>query len=1307
MPYRNGTVGSEILAVHAALVPGGAAGRVLLFGGDEHNGANEEPAGNDGWKKTRVYDVATGDLLDRPIPSPDSDVFCAGHAFLPDGRLLIGGGTSEWGEDAEDHPAPGEHHNHGLAFGGHRRCWIYNPTEHEWVEAAQMRPEPGKNTGGGRWYPTLLTLGNGEVIAFFGHPRFDDDRHRNTTAEKYQATGDFWSELPQMANPGIYPGGGGPRYLMYPRVFQLPDGDLFFASGMPVTAETTYHSTRYDPTTGDYVGTPIEEPSGYGGGWDYPACLLPLLPSENYRARILFTGNSTPRIIDLGVESPESPEWAATPADRAGSMETKRRLNGMSVLLPTGEVCSINGVDVLGYSDPPEEATPRAEIYDPGIDWAAGDYSGTDSWRTDESGPEAAHARNYHSVALLLPDGTIWIAGGNTNARSGDPDETVDPGDGSSKKRGIKEIEIYEPDYIAESGRPQLSGAPAAVGYGEAFEATVNSGATIERAALIRFGSATHGSNYDQRYVGVEVDQDGTSLFFTAPPHGNVAPPGYYMLWVVDDEGLPCEQAAIVRLGAMACDLVLDRSSFSVHEVEALLSAGSPARFDNAVYAVFDGYRPDELPTAHPDPELFFDGEDSEIPNARMRLVPQGDRLLEDPDASGDEVQRITYVYRVEFNNTDAFEGFDEQRGVRIEVDSGPHRCRGRFTLLNQPNPYMLDIDGEEDHPHWLSVDLRVFQIEQGQSRAGVSQGTSGPAFIEELVEEFRGRPENDSHPFKDISIDQAESKLELSRSVNGKRVFNYAVAKVRYRALSTNADNVQVFFRMFTTAATDLRYRVNEGYRRDGDWPNSTPLLGKVGGELVSFPCFAAPRVDTASAGGDMTDQDDPLNHETIVAGGANEVTMYFGAWLDFNQTTPRFPLLPGDSEGPFLGTTSLTRPRSIQELVRGAHQCLAAEVRFQPGTTDPIPNGSAPSQSDRIAQRNLSIVESDNPGGPASRTLAHTFEISPSPVKPQGYAVGVPFGRIEGFAARPMVHVKRIIGPDELFIRWGNFPRGSEAELMFGDLDVDEILELAATRQGPPILRKVDSSTLAVRVGETAWIPIPGTREQNIASLIAIRLPEGVKKGERYTASVAQVSGRTRQIMGAFQISAPVHKAADLRAAEVRTYSVLQHIAEAIPLSNRWHPVFSRYVDIVAGRVDAFGTDPIDVLPNPDGTGEPWVPEEEGRPGDGGDDHGGGLDGGGKPGHGGAGKPGALDPAAPFGRGGVWIGRVAEIVYDGCGCLRGFILESCRGERKAFRVEEADLGELLRSACAERLRIAIHADEKRGIRRVTIVCC
>ncbi|WP_159460598.1 galactose oxidase early set domain-containing protein [Calothrix rhizosoleniae] len=710
MPWKTQLIDTEILAVHAALIPTGSRGQVLIFGGDEHNSAAEERDSADAWKKTRVYDIASEDLVSDTIPSPDSDVFCAGHSFLPDGRLLIGGGTSIW-------PQGGDVHEHGLDFGGHRRCWAYNARDKSWEEVAQMVPEPGgdpaKNTGG-RWYPTLLTLGNGDSIAFFGHPRLDDSRHRNTIAERYNVTTDSWTGLPQMADPTPFPGQGGIRYLMFPRVFLLPDGDLFFATGMPVTSDTTHHSTRYNPNTGDYVGTPITEiPSGRYAGWDYPAVLLPLLPTDNYRPRVLYSGGVNAFIIDLG---DTNPSWGQTP-DRQGATLGRRRIHSMSVLLPTGEVCQVGGVHNQGSSSGNtglEDGVLEAEIYDPGIDWAAGTYTpGGDSWATKEA---AQIVRNYHSTALLMPDGRVMTAGSNTNARSGNPDTDVTI-DGVTKKIGIKNIEIYEPDYIAQSNRPTITSAPQAITYNQRFSIESPEAANIQRIALIRFGSATHGHNYDQRYVGLRFNQEGSSLECTAPPNGNVAPPGYYMLWLVDDSGRPCTQASIVRLAPLTCTIVTDRSTFSSYEVEALLNEAPNATFPDTIYVYYDGYLPEELgdPISPPQVTLTFAEDDQLVPVGQLTLVPQ-ETLFEDDTRPPDKVQRVTFVFDVRFGNDDIFDTFTETRNIRLTFTLGGRQCFGLLRLIKQPNPYMRDIDPNEDNPHWLSTDLRVFQIREERS---------------------------------------------------------------------------------------------------------------------------------------------------------------------------------------------------------------------------------------------------------------------------------------------------------------------------------------------------------------------------------------------------------------------------------------------------------------------------------------------------------------------------------------------------------------------------------------------------------------
>jgi hypothetical protein len=95
-----------------------------------------------------------------------------------------------------------------------------------------------------------------------------------------------------------------------------------------------------------------------------------------------------------------------------------------------------------------------------------------------------------------------------------------------------------------------------------------------------------------------------------------------------------------------------------------------------------------------------------------------------------------------------------------------------------------------------------------------------------------------------------------------------------------------------------------------------------------------------------------------------------------------------------------------------------------------------------------------------------------------------------------------------------------------------------------------------------------------------------------ETYHLSVHQVDGSTRQIIGSFEISIPVAQPEVILDEEVRTLSVLRHVATTIPPGNRWYPIFMRYLGLLAGKVDALGGDSTTVHGNPDGSGRPYVP-------------------------------------------------------------------------------------------------------------------
>ncbi|MGE5204030.1 MAG: hypothetical protein ACM3PW_00330, partial [Chlamydiota bacterium] len=275
--------------------------------------------------------------------------------------------------------------------------------------------------------------------------------------------------------------------------------------------------------------------------------------------------------------------------------------------------------------------------------------------------------------------------------------------------------------------------------------------------------------------------------------------------------------------------------------------------------------------------------------------------------------------------------------------------------------------------------------------------------------------------------------------------------------------------------------------------------------------------------------------------------------------------------------------------------HQCLVAEIFFWPsGTvTDPIPLRASPASSDRLAQRNMSIVDSSNPGWPDAHTVQHTFLLKPSTVPlSQPPRVEQPARKNRGQAAAPELSaaavVKRHLGPDELMVRWNNIPRNSTATFYFPEIAADEILALSALRQHPAVLSKVDEHTLACLLADVTFIPLPGGRKGNLAGLMTITLPPTVRTGQVYRMSVEQYSGVTRKVLGAFQMTIPVKTDPEILPREIRKLAVLRHIQQSMPAGTRWYNIFVRYLDQIARRVKGLGGNPDTVKPSPDG-GEP----------------------------------------------------------------------------------------------------------------------
>lgn len=552
LPWEVAIDDAEILVVHAALVSHGNEGQILMMGGSEHNSAQENEFLN-----TRIYDISENRLIN--INSPEADVFCCEHAFLSDGRLLIGGGTESWIHTEHAHEdAHGEPRAH---WSGTRACAIYD-LDGTWTNSAPLLTEPEHPTrGGGRWYPTLLTLSDGDILAVGGHPLVsdtdpdqNDSRHGAWLPERYNLASDTWSYQPghwlyvQWSNVGptdpetledddilvLLPDGQERgttnSYLYYPRLYLVPDGRVFMVS----TNEGV--CGWYDPTTGLVDDMTVTAPN-HGSGFaetNHTAVLLPLLPGDNYQAHILFLGMQGPQRITLDTNGETAPQWQAT-AERDWQDAPPLRRHGCATLLPTGEVIFTGGINNDAVSGLPDtDAVKAAEIYQPGINWGNNQIDfAEEAWVTT---PEASVERNYHSVALLLPNGRVLTAGSNIDGAQG--------GDVAKEFR----IEIYTPEYFYSLNRPNILSAPSSLTYEETFVIQTTRIDSIQRVALMRCGSVTHAWDGDQRYVGLDFSVSDAGLNAISPPNGNIAPPGPYMLWVIDDENRPCQLALFVVL---------------------------------------------------------------------------------------------------------------------------------------------------------------------------------------------------------------------------------------------------------------------------------------------------------------------------------------------------------------------------------------------------------------------------------------------------------------------------------------------------------------------------------------------------------------------------------------------------------------------------------------------------------------------------------------------------------------------------------------------------------------------------------------
>jgi hypothetical protein len=359
----------------------------------------------------------------------------------------------------------------------------------------------GPDMAHGRWYPTLTVLPDGKVLSMAGR---NEAGNVVRTPELWNGSG--WVQLT---------GAGQLEIPYYPRNFVAPNGMIFYAgerimsrwfnvAGTGSWSDGPLHIWRFNR---DYGTGVMYEPgkilyAGGGGDLNWPS-------AGDARAA---QPTNTAEKIDL---NQASPSWQS-----AGNMSAPRRhLN--STILPDGRVLITGGTRGGGFVNiDPGLAVKEAELWDPA----------TGQWTTLAANSKM---RVYHSVSLLLSDGTV-LHGASGDAMARRPDGTIGPVPPEENH------EIFSPPYLFKGARPSITSlSTPTVGYEQTFSVATPNHAQVTDVRWIRLGSVTHAFDMSQRANTLSFTRTATGVDVTAPANPNLAPPGYYQLFILNRNGVP------------------------------------------------------------------------------------------------------------------------------------------------------------------------------------------------------------------------------------------------------------------------------------------------------------------------------------------------------------------------------------------------------------------------------------------------------------------------------------------------------------------------------------------------------------------------------------------------------------------------------------------------------------------------------------------------------------------------------------------------------------------------------------------------
>ncbi|MCL5259143.1 hypothetical protein ACSYAY_10840 [Leptospirillum ferriphilum] len=761
---------------------------------------------------------------------------------------------------------------------------------------------------------------------------------------------------------------------------------------------------------------------------------------------------------------------------------------------------------------------------------------------------------------------------------------------------------------------------------------------------------------------GDSILVDGTQSNGTAVTNDEIGDTCNNQFATADMNGVQCsvqsywseaDNACILPLGTLA--FWVDKDTFGKDEVQDVINT-SGGKWEKAFWLVVEGFSRDTFNAL----QVTIPAPTGPFANLTGVNITQNGIDYENADPSVQ--QRIRIAFDITFNRS-SLASFPSSGYQTYELDAflatNGNKVAGtdastQFELVAGADPYFQNIDPNLPQSFsYLSQDLRVFTATPGKNNVPIagappfaSDSTDGAySYIQSLLT-WLNDPKNHfmdgtKDPFASGVIPQPSDALTGDSSVTPLTVdisgfplniaiyknYNFALARVRLRGAADTANGVRVFFRLWSTETADTDYQPGSTYPSTLDaagYPES-PLVG-TGHHTLPF--FASQKQTDYSTGGANI-------HDLQIPTGQDSLWTYYGCFLNLYDPN------------------NMVDGKPVQEWLNGTHHCIVAEIAYDDA---PIYPGASTESSDKLAQRNLQVTLSDNPGPAATHRIPQTFDIRPS------------------MSGNPSV--------DELMIDWGAIPSGSIASIYWPQVPASDVLALASELYSSNTLSAADTHTVQCKItGGVTYVPIPPGTGENFAGLFTVDLPATVVTGQEFNIVVRRIAARHirdinvptlslpstttivaateepvqhrswRYVIGTFQVKIPVATKEVMLFPEENTLAILKWRLQQMSPSNRWYPVLERYIGYISDRVDGLGGNASSILPSPEGAPPEQIVEV--------------------PGH-------------------EYTGKVCDIFFDCFGDFEGFVLRDCCGTH-TFRTRERGIEELVLRACKERLLLSV----------------